>query len=269
MLFNWKEVFNVGYDAKVHQEWPTYPHGEPLDRTQYVTASEISRCARRVKYDKLAMLEEGYNPDLGTKNPSSIDWGFFERGHCVEAWAVGMIAPFFEQDGGRWNLMFTGEDQYSFVDGYQSGTPDGVFVTRNGDEVGILEIKSIDPRTNKNRLPKAEHVSQVIQNLDVVSENMDAVPIGGDLIYIDASNYKDVIGFHVPWDEQRAQELAERAEWIMKAASPEDLPDEGIYVGGVCRTCPHKVPCGDLIREMTNGETHHENLKDQSRKLFG
>jgi hypothetical protein len=267
LLFEWSNIIAAGYDAKPHQEWPVYPHGEMLDRTKYVTASEISRCARRVKFDKAAMLQEGYDPELGTKNTSAIDWGFFERGHNIEAWAVEIInAGWSVYD---YDLLFTGEGQYSFVDGYQSGTPDGVFMSRDAGSVGILEIKSIDPRTNKNRLPKEDHVKQVMQNLDLVSSQFDAVPIGGDILYIDASNYKDVRPFHVHWDEALAVELADRAEWIMEADNPADLPDEGMYKSGVCKQCPHKGPCGDIIREMTNGENHHVNLKNSSRSLFG
>jgi len=255
MLFEWSNIFSAGYDAKTHQEWPVYPHGEALDRTQYVTASEVSKCARRVKFDKLAMAAGDYDPELGTKNPSSIDWGFFERGHTIEAWAVELItAGWHVAHEGGYDLLFTGKEQYSFVDGFQSGTPDGVFLSRNGaaPRIGILEIKSIDPRTNKNRLPKPEHVDQVMQNLDLVSRAFDAVPIGGDILYIDASNYKDIRPFHVHWDEAKADELADRAEWIMKTDRPEDLPDEGMYKSGVCKTCPHKGPCGDIIRSMTN-----------------
>lgn len=272
MLFEWTNIFAAGYDAKPHQEWPTYPDGAALDRTKYVTASEISQCARRVKFNKLAMKLEDYEPELGTKNHSSIDWGFFERGHSVEAWAVEIIRAGFEvAHASGYDLMFTGEDQYSFVDEYQSGTPDGVFLSRNFAEprVGILEIKSIDPRTNKNRLPKPEHVDQVLQNMDLVAQAFDAVPIGGDILYIDASNYKDVRPFHVPWDEDRADELADRAEWIMKAATPADLPDEGIYKSGVCKTCPHNAPCMAIIRQMTNGENYHETLKQDGSKFFG
>jgi hypothetical protein len=269
LLFEWKNIIAAGYDAKPHQEWPVYPHGEMLDRTKYVTASEISRCARQVKFNKAAMIAEGYDPELGTKNASDIDWGFFERGHNVEAWAVEIIKRGWNGDETGFDLLFTGEDQYSFVDGFQSGTPDGVFMSQDGDRVGILEIKSIDPRTNKNRLPKEDHVKQVMQNLDLVSEIMDATPIGGDILYIDASNYKDVRPFHVPWDEQLAEALAARAQWIMEADTPKDLPDEGMYWAGVCKQCAHTRPCGDIIREMTNGENHHVNLKNSSRTLFG
>jgi len=269
MLFEWDNIIAAGYDAKPHQEWPVYPDGGMLDRTKYVTASEIARCARRTKFDKMAMISGDYDPDLGTKNHSSIDWGFFERGHNIESWAVEIISAGWSADITKFDLMYTGANQYSFIDGYQSGTPDGVFVSDDGERVGILEIKSIDPRTNKNRLPKPEHVKQVMQNMDLVAANMGAVPIGGDILYIDASNYKDVRPFHVQWDQAEATALEERATWIMEAATPADLPDEGMYQSGVCKICPHRGPCGDIIREMTNGENHHVNLKSTSRNLFG
>jgi hypothetical protein len=271
LLFEWTKIIAAGYDAKQHQEWPVFPHGEALDRTKYVTASEISRCARQVKLNKLAMIAEGYKPELGTKNSSAIDWGFFERGHNIEAWAVELIRNGWDKDLLDFDLLFTGSDQYSFVDGFQSGTPDGVFMSKDGSEVGILEIKSIDPRTNKNRLPKPDHVKQVIQNLDLVSTVMDAAPIGGDILYIDASNYKDVRPFHVEWEPDVADELQERAQWIMEAQTPEELPDEGMYWSGVCVKCPHKAACWAIIKEEKNevGETRNDTHKAASSKLFG
>lgn len=271
MLFEWSKIIAAGYDAKEHQEWPVWPHGEQLDRSQYVTASEISRCARQIKFEKESMKQQGYDPHLGTKNPSSIDWGFFERGHNIESWAVDIISAGWGSESEHgFDLVHTGKYQFSFVSGYQSGTPDGVFLKQDGTQVGILEIKSIDPRTNKNRLPKPEHVKQVIQNMDLVSENMDAIPIGGDILYIDASNYKDVRPFHVRWDHDAAIDLERRAEWIMEAASPADLPDEGMYQSGVCVKCPFKKECGQIIAsEIGNGETHHVNLKNAGRSVFG
>lgn len=265
-MFDWKRIINRGYDAKPHDEWPVWPHGEALDRTKYVTASEVARCARRTKFDKITMKEQGYDHMLGTKNSSHIDWGFFERGHTIESWLVSMIHAGWDDD--EYDLVFTGKEQLSFVDTYQSGTPDGVFISKTNPECGILEIKSIDPRTNKTRLPKPDHVKQVMQNMDLVATNMDLLPIGGELLYIDASDFKDIRSFTIEWDESVADDLMERSRWIMEADSPADLPDEGMYQAGVCQKCPHKRACGEIIAKETNGENYHDDLRETAKRFF-
>jgi len=259
-------LISAGIDRRTPQLWPLYSGGF-LDRTKYVTASEIGRCARRVKYQKDFMLANGYVPELGTKTTSADDWGFWERGHGVEGWAVGLI-----QMSGMNDIMYMGDDQLSFVADRQSGTPDGVRVYRlkeepNVDCCDIIEFKSFDPRSNVNKFPKREHVLQVIQNLDVVSYDMDLSPGRGHLLYIDASDWKRQLEFQIDFDLDLADELAVRAELIMEAETPESLTAEGVFTGE-CRYCTFQVQCNAAIRKEKNGDTNGEEFT-KAAKFFG
>lgn len=275
MLVDLQKVVARGYDAKEAQKWPIYDGGD-LDRSQYVTASEVGTCARKVKLDKEALKAQKqlgkYDVAFGTKNSSTDDWGFFERGHTMEAWFVDLLAAGWDGAGTQTkdtDLLFTGTGQCSFVNGNQSGTPDGVFFqTIDGvPHVGVLEIKSIDPRVSPRKLPKPEHTPQVIQNLDLVAAQFDAVPIGGELIYINASHYKTMIQFHIPWDEQEAERLELRANGIMEAIGPEYLEPEGIFNGG-CKYCAHTARCNAIIAEQRSKKGNSDDLGKAASGLF-
>lgn len=255
------KAIDAGIDKREAQHWPVYGSTKMLDRTKYVTASETGYCARKVKFDKEAMTASGYEPEKGTKHTSDIDWGFFERGHNIEAWAVELM----HLGGTDTPVIMTGKEQRSFVDGCQSGTPDGVILGEEG--VGVLEIKSIDPRTNITRLPKPQHIDQVIQNIDLVSYNMEQPPAGGVLVYIDASNYKKRYVFHIDFHEDDAERLQDRAEWIMGAQSPADLPAEGLYKDD-CKYCAHTAACSAIIRE-TRKEDGNDERQAAGQRLFG
>ena len=256
------KTINKGIDYREPVGWPVYNRpDELLDRSAFVTASEIGYCERKIKLDK--MKPPAANLDVGyTKTSSSEDWGFFERGHNVEAWAVNHIRNGWEHE--EYTPMFMGSEQVSFVEGPQSGTPDAAFIGRN--DVIIGEFKSIDPRTNISRLPKLVHVDQVMQNLDLVSSNMNLSPTGGVLLYIDASNYKNRYSFDITWDEAHADRLLQRALRIQNTA-PEDLEPEGLFKDD-CKYCSHTARCSAMIREKRNGESYDQDLKDASGKFF-
>ena len=267
MLMRAKELLNAidrGIDVAPATQWPVYGSPEPLDRTKYITASEIAKCARQIKLDKAAMLAGGYKPEAGTKSMAKDDWGFWERGHNIEAWAVKRITAGWSDDAP--SLLYTGSNQLSFVDGNQSGTPDGVLL--GAEEVGILELKSIDPRTNTGKLPKLEHVAQVMQNMDLVSHAFERTPGGGLLAYIDASNYKVRHVFEVMADVQHMDQLKDRADYITETAA-EDLRPEGTYKRDGCKYCAHTRECSAMERAKNNGETYDAELKAASTGIFG
>lgn len=253
-------LINAGIDNRRHQEWPMYSGGF-LDRTKYVTASEVGQCARKTKFNKLAMIEAGYDYTLGTKTSSKDDWGFWERGHGVEGWAVKHIRL---ADGH--GIKFLGEEQVSFAVDVQSGTPDGVEVI--DDTVDIVEFKSFDPRSNVNKFPKVQHIDQVMQNLDLVSCEMGLSPGRGHILYIDASNWKRQFEFVIDFDDVHAARLQTRAEWIMEACSPEELPAEGMYTDE-CKYCGFVAACNAIIRTQRNGESDDQDLEKAAAKFFG
>lgn len=255
---------DAGIDSQEYKQWPNF-NGGHLDRTAHVTASEVGKCARMVKLDKEAMRENGYDPAAGTKYWGKDDWGFWERGHTIEAWFVNLLQAGFNRED--YTLMYTGEDQISFTYGVQSGTPDGVFVGET--DFYILEVKSIDPRTNTSRLPKLLHRDQVVQNCDLVAEALDLSPAGGLLIYIDASNFKKRHAFMIDYNDDHADRLESRAQLIMDTPA-EDLKPEGLYnASNDCEFCRHTAKCSAMIRKENNGENYDKDLEETRGKLFG
>ena len=221
-----------GYAAKEAQRWPTYC-GRELDRSQYVTSSEVLNCARRIKYEKQWSSQHGNMP--------FPNWGYAERGNIIEAWIVEMLTL------AGWELLHAGTEQRSFVVGCQSGTPDGMAVM--SDPAGVivlLEFKSIDPRTNYRNLPKPNHIAQVQQNMDLVSANLNVGIELGILYYQDASNLQKSKQFNLPVDHKYQAELQTRAEMIVAADTPADLPNEGMF-NGDCDRCGFTAECSRLV----------------------
>lgn len=226
-------VASVGPD-----KWPTYD-GKMLDRGKFVTSSEVGKCERMIWFAKRAASQDA-SPATG----GAADWGFFARGHNVEAWIVKQLRAAINED---YSLQYLGEDQVSFHIGQQSGTPDGVALHKNGIDNLVLEFKSIDPRTNIKNLPKKEHVSQVQQNIDLVSHCLDIPVVGGSIAYFNCSDYTKVYEYYIPADYSEQERLEQRAKKIAKATKPGELVPEGMYNKG-CVYCPFKDSCSDAVK---------------------
>jgi hypothetical protein len=231
-------IIAVGQEASV-KKWPTYLGGA-LDRKQYATASEIGGCLRQAAFGK-----------RGAPVPFK-DWGYAERGHAVEAWVAERFR--LAQDALDWTVEFNliGDEQVSFTNGAQSGTPDGL--VHYGPKTWVLDIKSVDPRSNWAYFPKQKHTDQVMQNIDLVRSNTTLEVVGGIVFYIDASDFQKAKQFSFAPDEARILELRERALRIVNAASPEDLPAEGMFNDG-CAYCPYTALCSaHLNKEAVNDQ---------------
>ena len=253
-----------GVAKKPANLWPVYGTGLSLDRRNYVTASEVAYCERKVYFDKQELIASDYSPSEGTAQRKS-GWGVLERGHNIEAWFIEQLARGLS---GAVPLLFAGEYQASFAHKSQSGTPDGAFIL--GDRFKSLEVKSVDPRTNMGRLPKPEHVKQCIQNCDLLEHALDKDCDGAILVYIDASNYENIYPFDIPFDHDTAAALEARAERIMKAASAADLEPEGVHAGH-CGYCRHTAACTALVRSARNPvqEKTTNDLKLAAAGIFG
>lgn len=231
-------IVAIGQAATV-KRWPTYLGGE-LDRSQYATASEIGGCLRKAKFGK-----------QGTPVPFT-DWGYAERGHAVEAWVAEQFSKAEAVLESMVEFELLGDNQLSFVDGCQSGTPDGLM--HYGDFTWVLDIKSVDPRSNWAKFPKSEHQDQVLQNIDLVRRLTDCNVVGGILYYIDASDFQKARQFPVPINETRIQELERRARRLVTAASPHDLPAEGMFNDG-CTYCAFTALCNEFLnKEAVNDQ---------------
>ncbi|MDJ0827780.1 MAG: PD-(D/E)XK nuclease family protein [Rhodobacter sp.] len=260
------KAIDHGIDLRERQEWPLY-QGGILDRSAYVTASEIGTCARKIKLDKQFMKETGYDPNEGTKTKSSDAWGFWERGHNVERWIVDHLTRGWASN--EWELKYLGEEQVSFTDGVQSGTPDGIAINHADEAFYTLEFKSMDPRTNVSRLPKITHRDQVVQNTDLIAHNMDLSPAGGLILYVDASDHKRRFPHMIEYTDDHAARLQDRAEMIM-STEPEDLKPEGLFSpNNDCQYCKHTAACNMMVAHAKNGKDFGHDLNATANGVFG
>ena len=250
------KMINVGYGAQPNQLWPLITSGS-LDRSDKITASEISMCVRRIFYLKQhlkALKELGhYIPEHGTAVNADEDWGFFARGHTVEAWVCSMLDNAIEA-GYLKNveLHYTGKKQKSFVSGNRSGTPDGVLLflhptTRKPIAVGALEIKSISERIRKVNLPKAGHKQQCNQNLDLIAEYYNLPKVGSYLVYVNTSKYNDITEFFYEHDQPMLEKQLEKVHAVMNAAHAGELEATGTLVPKGCVYCDFKEMCSDVV----------------------
>lgn len=219
------------------------------DRSQTVGASEVGQCARKVWFSK----NEG-DVVLGLKRDADhIDgWGARKRGSVFEDafWAPAVRARFGNQ------ALFVGDEQRTFVDGFLSGTPDGLLIDLptdaladlgvediGGDSV-LLDAKTVDPRTRLDG-PKPEHVFQVQCGMGLVRLLTNYRPAHAVLSYTDASFWDEGKEFAVAYDPAVFEEGRKRARDIMLATSAQDLRPEGVIAGGKeCERCAFTAACG-------------------------
>lgn len=203
-----------------------------IDRSKYMNASSAMTCIRKQWFERHA-------------DPVEQDWGYARRGKQAELYVIDCLQATGAQ------LLYVGEDQFSVVDEATriSATPDGFLNTADG-MIG-LEIKSVDPRTNKKRLPRDEHVRQLQIAMAVSARNGHVKADRGLLIYIDASNYNDLLEFEVPCHPELLDELAPRAKRMLDARKVDRLDREGKRTGECQKYggCPYAALCGVDVAE--------------------
>lgn len=188
----------------------------PGGRSAWANASEIMSCIRMQWYEK--------NGEDGEEQ----DWGYARRGSHGEKYIREALRAA--------NVPLVGEWTYADKDTRIAGTPD--------DRAGktALEFKTIDPRAARHRLPRANHVVQVQIGMELAI--LDDVEIdSGVLLYMDASNYNDLVAYPVERDPDILSKLAPRAKKLLGARKASSLEREGIE-GGDCKNCAFKTACG-------------------------
>lgn len=202
-------------------------HVWDVDRTKYMNASEADSCIRRQWYDKRDTPKD------------AIDWGYARRGSHGEKYIVESLRA------SNLPLEFAGEDQKSFADRETmiSATPDGVALL--DDERYQFEFKTIDPRTNRDKLPRSNHVTQLRLGMALLNKlYYRKKPIkAGVLVYMDASNYNDITQHIITPEPKILERYAQRAKSILKIRSADTLDREG-KATGECKLCPYKQVCG-------------------------
>ena len=195
------------------------PQAVEWDRSNTVGASEIGACARRTWYSK---------HDTPADPNWQDSWGFKERGHVVEAWAVKTLLA------NSVNMIECGDEQITHTDGFLSATPDGYLP----NEDTTLDIKSFDPR--KSKLPEEQHIQQVRLGARLRGAKQ------GVLLYINASDYEDRKEFG-PWlafDDDELADCKARARAILTNPSADAFMREGKFADECGRfDCPFQVTC--------------------------
>ena len=206
------------------------------ERAEVMNASEALTCIRKQWYSK-----------NGAEADKPQDWGYARRGTHGERYIVERLRL------ANVPMLFTGDDQVRIVDDELqiACTPDGLVMI--DDCWYAAEFKTIDPRTNKTNLPKEEHVRQVQIAAAMFDRHRDEFPELGEaafagclLIYMDASNYNDILEFRLPLKPRILDQLKGRAARLMKVKDPARLPREGKEAGGrECQQrCSFNKVCG-------------------------
>lgn len=208
------------------------------ERAQYMNASEALTCIRKQWYHKHKAETDG--PE---------NWGFARRGLHGEVYMVDRIR--------RTNTptLFMGDDQVQIIDHelQMSCSPDGLIEAEDGKSWLGVEFKTIDPRTNRSKLPKPEHVAQLQISMAMFEKHREEFPelgslhiSGGLVVYMDASNYNDIVEHPVKLDVNALDKLASRAKRLLGAKTVGRLAREGKTNGGSeCKQrCNFNKPCG-------------------------
>ena len=211
------------------------------NREDWGNASEIFGCIRKQWYQR-------NSPDEGA--PDS--WGFARRGSHGEKYIVAsMIAA-------NMPLTETGTDQVTLQDPARklSATPDGVLIYDN--ETIPVEFKTIDPRARKDKLPKENHVKQ----LQIAMEMRTPDPLRpinfGILMYMDASDFDDIIQFEIQRDPTILVAATHRAQKKLRTQNVDMLDREGKKTGE-CKYCVFTEICGVKKSELEQGGSQRSN----------
>jgi hypothetical protein len=226
---------------------------DPKERAQYLNGSEAMTCIRKQWYIKNEAKEDGPQ-----------DWGYARRGMHAEDYMVSRL------QAANIPLLFTGKDQVGIRDDelHISCTPDGLAGAQamGHKEAGWIgaEFKSMDPRTNRDYLPKPEHVVQLQIGMAMLEKFRDEFPemgadpiLHGTLVYIDASNFNDIEEFHVKLAPKILDRIAPRAKRVLNATSAARLPREGVETRNKseCKQrCAFNKVCGVDGASTTTGQ---------------
>jgi len=211
---------------------------DPETRAQYLNASEALTCIRKQWYSKNDAEQDGPQ-----------NWGYARRGKHGEKYIVEALRA------ANVPMLFTGDDQVAIRDDDLriSCTPDGLVWDDDLEGWVACEFKTIDPRTNRSNLPKAEHVAQVQIAAAMFDKHADEFPelkglpiVACRLLYMNASDYNDIEEMFVPLKHSMLDALKGRANRVLDTQSPARLPREGaVGTKAECKQrCAFNGVCG-------------------------
>lgn len=247
--------------------WPTFDNTGELDRNEFLTASEASRCARRLAFDKQAgrarraKYEAGQEPQISNNDGPR---GIYARGHILEGAVVEALLASLP-DG--WELHNASEHQVSYYYSLLSGTPDGFLFHKASGLVYPWEIKSVHPNTNLSGMKEGRpaHTLQLKLNGYLMDRcfysRPDTAPTGyvsmaslGFLVYVNCHDVNDVRVFNVDLDTPQhahsvewLDEVYAKAEKVLTVVDAGEDPNEALgptgVITGECQYCPFKSQC--------------------------
>lgn len=208
-----------------------------VDRSAFLNASEADACIRKVWFGK-RNPEQAFKPN-----------GYSRRGHHVEDYVLQRL-----QDANVPLMWGPGSENTSLASEEirLSATPDELVVPGDGTIIP-LEIKSIDPRTNRRYLPKPQHVAQARVAMEMVRRHYPSLKVlPAQLIYIDASDYEDIIVFEIQQDDAEIKRVQQRAAKVFRTQDVSILDREGKRTGE-CKNCPFVDECGVALDDVEGG----------------
>ena len=223
-----------------------------VDRSKYLNASEALSCVRKQWFAK----HDGPDRRLGLGLRPARDP---RREVCRRDAARSGL-----------ELMFAGDDQSSVADDVRmiSATPDGVLYHASGAHIA-LEIKTVDPRTNRANLPRREHVVQIQLGIELLREQRGLDIESGLILYMDASNYNQLdiypIGDATPASCPTWRR--ERGSCCGRETSTSSIARAGTT--GACKTCPFAERCGvDLTETKAFTRSNRGSALDVAVRRF-
>jgi CRISPR/Cas system-associated exonuclease Cas4 (RecB family) len=224
-----------------------------FDRNAYLNSSEALSCIRKQWYAK------------NDAPAADQDWGFARRGIHGEKFVIDALRAANVPLDNAWPEQISIQDEKRRI----SASPDGLI--RYPKEAVGLEIKTIDPRANKNNLPKPAHVAQIQIAMELISDH-GGIPEGviferGVLLYMDASNYFDIIEFDIQRDYGILDRMAKRAKKVLNSKTPDALDREG-KTNGDCRYCPFTETCGVSLADTKRSRANRGSAFDKSAQDY-
>jgi len=283
--------FEAMFSAYVAGTTKSWEH----DRSKTLGASEVFGCLRKAWFKKRAIefteriqigmdtVEDGVDVIDGIEYPRFVEtptyadvdryppdedteesWGAMRRGDILEA---HFVVPAIRDNLPKGKLIFGGNDQKTFIEGYNSATPDGIIIGIDRDalanygvpDIGtsciMFEIKSIDPRVTLKE-EKAIHHGQTQQQMGLVREKTPYKPNFAVILYVDASFLDKIKVFVVEFDEESWAAAKHRANEVYTTDDPAKIMPEG-RLDGECAFCIFTKSCAIV----TNGTIPDDNSK--------
>ena len=256
MQLDFEDIFNDHVKSN-QKEWAH-------DRSSTLGASEAFACIRKGWFEKFGE-KNGF-----LQNEEEQQWGAMERGNVIENHYVVPAIRDNLPEGAK--LVFAGENQKTFVDGFNSATPDGLIKGLTSDALVkygivnieadciVLEIKSVDPRVNLQE-EKAIHHGQAQVQMGLIRELTKYKPVYAVILYIDASFLDNITVFVVRFDPSKWKAAQMRAANVFEVNDPGELRPEG-KMSGECKYCRWTDACSAVTTGQIPEEDNTNNVSE-------